>query len=187
MNQLVVAFSSADKMVTIVETISWYFVRLWECEEAMYAATKIIFHTCTPERRHFSLLCVLYVLAVRDETKQLETYTTKTKKTGVKKYRYHVCSQACWEFLQTYITLNIDNYCASTWIFLNVLFYWRFYRLSWKQKACMVLRCLILITRKLWNFCLTWVDEGKSVKEFLGYGEIASVLFSYRKQNNCGN
>ena len=127
------------------------------------------------------------VLRVRDETKKLETYTTKKKKLELKKYRYHVCSQACWEFLQTYITLNIDNYCASTWIFLNVLFYWRFYRLSWKQKACMVLRCLILITRKLWNFCLTWVDEGKSVKEFLGYGEIASVLFSYWKQNNCGH
>lgn len=61
----------------------------------MYAATKIIFYTCTPERRHFSLLRVLYVLAMRDETKQPETYTTEKKKTGVKKYRYYVCSQAC--------------------------------------------------------------------------------------------
>lgn len=39
-----------------------------------------IFRTCSPDGRQFSLLCVLYVLAMRDETKQPETYTTKKKK-----------------------------------------------------------------------------------------------------------
>ena len=81
-------------MVIIVEKISWYFVSLLECVEAVYAATKIIFHTYTPERRHFSLLCVLYVLAMRDETKKPRNIYNleKKKKTGVRNSGHYVCS-----------------------------------------------------------------------------------------------
>ena len=81
-------------MVIIVEKILWYSVSLLECVEAVYPATKIIFHTSTPERRHFSLLCVLYVLAMRDETKKPRKIIIqlRKKKTGVRNSGHYVCS-----------------------------------------------------------------------------------------------
>ena len=97
-------------------------------------------------------------LAMRDETKQPETYTTK------KNWSKKLSLLCLWPGLlrvPSDLTLNMNNYAQVLAYFWMCCIIDVFYRLSLKQKACIVLRCLILITRKLWNFCLTWVDELK--------------------------